>query len=543
MATDEAASISTKRRRRPAFRAFHFAPSKVSFPTMNEERQQDQPLQIAAVDLGSNSFHMIIARMHGRELTLIDRLREQVRLADGLDEERLLDEQAQTRALECLRRFGQRLAGLSRENIRAVGTNTLRRARNAADFLDRAEEMLGHPIEIISGIEEARLIYSGVAHSLAADNANRLVMDIGGGSTELIIGRGFEPMMMESLSMGCVTMSARFFAGGAITRGGIDRAMVEALLELEPKARAYRARGWQQAVGSSGTLLAVNRILVANGWSTGGITPAGVRRLIDAMLGAGHAEQLRLDGLSQDRARILPGGVVILLAALDALGITHMEVSDGALREGVLYDLIGRHHTDDVRDASVKALARRYHVDEDQAERVAGTALRCLGMVAADWHLDEEECAPWLRWAAHLHEIGLDIAHSHHQRHGAYVLEHADLAGFSFQEQQLLSLLVLAHRRKPPAKIFKDVRSYWGKKAERLALLLRLAALLHRSRGATALPDFELRGSKKKLELRMPPGWIESNPLTCADLERETRYLAQIGVTLDTSCSCDGSAA
>ena len=289
---------------------------------------------------------------------------------------------------------------------------------------------------------------------------------------------------------------------------------------------------------SSGTLLAVNRILVA--MAEHRRHHPGWRAPPDRRHAGRRTRRTAAPRRLSQTARILPGGVVILLAALDALGITHMEVSDGALREGVLYDLIGRHHTDDVRDASVKALARRYHVDEDQAERVADTALRCLGMVAADWHLDEEECAPWLRWAAHLHEIGLDIAHSHHQRHGAYVLEHADLAGFSFQEQQLLSLLVLAHRRKPPAKIFKDVRSYWGKKAERLALLLRLAALLHRSRGATALPDFELRGSKKSWNCACRRAGSNQSVDLCGSRTRK-RYLAQIGVTLDTSCSCDGS--
>ena len=517
------------------FFAWYFAPAHGIFDAMKTRRQQDpsSPTQIAAVDLGSNSFHMIIARMQDREFNLIDRLREQVRLAEGMDERRLIDERAQARALECLRRFAQRLSGLPAESIRAVGTNTLRSARNAADFLERAEEVLGHPIEIISGIEEARLIYSGVAHSLAADGGNRLVMDIGGGSTELIIGRGFEPVMMESLYMGCVTLSARFFADGAITRGAIDRALVEARLELEPKAQPYRACGWQRAVGSSGTMLAVNKILAANGWGAGGITAAGVRRLIDAMLAAGNVAQLRLEGLGQDRAKVLPGGVVILLAAMEALDIAHMEVSDGALREGLLYDLIGRHHTDDVREASVKALMRRYHVDEAQAARVERTAAHCLAMVAEEWRLEDEECALWLGWAALLHEIGLDIAHSNHQKHGAYVLAHADLAGFSYQEQQLLSLLVLTHRRKIPAKIFKDVRSHWGKQAERLALLLRLAVLLHRSRSAAPLPDFRLEGGKKRLALHMPAGWLQDHPLTRADLEREARHLTQIGVTLE----------
>lgn len=491
------------------------------------------PAQFAAVDLGSNSFHMIIARVQGREISLIDRLREQVRLAEGLNGSGLIEERVQNRALDCLRRFRQRIAGLPDDNIRVVGTNALRSADNAAEFLDRAEEVLGHPIEIISGIEEARLIYNGVAHSLAAEGEDRLVMDIGGGSTELIIGRGDHPMLMESLNVGCVTLSARFFGDGVISRQALEAAQLEAQLEFEPKAYSYRARGWQRAIGASGTMLAVSKILAANGWSNTGITPAGVRRLCDAMIAAGHVDRLRIDGLGQDRARILPGGVAIALAAMESLAIERFEVSDGALREGLLYDLVGRRSTADVRDASIRALARRYHVDEEQAERIRTTALRCLSMVAEDWRLDEEECSRWLEWAARLHEIGLDIAHEQHQKHGAYVLAHADLAGFSFQEQQLLSMLVLTHRRKLPPKAFKEVRSHWGKKVERLAILLRLAALLHRSRSAVPLPEFTLQGGKKHLALHMPPGWLLEHPLTGADLQREARYLAQIGVTLE----------
>lgn len=492
------------------------------------------PEQIAAVDLGSNSFHMIIAQMHNSGFKLIDRLREQVRLADGLDKGRNLNTEAQERALQCLGRFAQRLTGLPAGNVRVVGTNTLRSAKNAPDFLDRAEQVLGYPIEVVSGIEEARLIYSGVAHSLASDgDSNRLVVDIGGGSTEIIIGRGFTPVLMESLYMGCITHTNRFFPGGKITASGIDRALLEARVELEPKIEMYRDKGWSTAVGASGTAIAINRILAANGWGKDGITLAGLRKLTDAMIKAGDIDLLRLEGLSRERAAILPGGVVILLAVIEGLGIDRMIVSDGALREGLVYDLIGRHHTGDVRDASVEALAARYHVDREQAARVEATALKCLQQIAQDWKLDEEANSLWLRWGARLHELGLDIAHSQYQKHGAYVVGHADLAGFSFQEQQLLASLVLAHRRKFPARAFKDLKSIWGKQAERLALLLRLATVLHRSRSAVPLPDFKLAGDKRRLSLRLPPDWLNAHPLTRTDLEREAQYLAQIDVALE----------
>ena len=490
--------------------------------------------QIAAVDLGSNSFHMVIAQMHASGFKLIDRLREPVRLADGLDKSRNMSVEAQERALQCLCRFAQRINGLPSGNVRIVGTNTLRSARNAADFLDRAEQVLGYPIEIVSGIEEARLIYSGVAHSLASDSdSNRLVVDIGGGSTEMIIGRGFTPLLMESLYMGCITHTSRFFPGGRIAAAGVERALLDARVELEPKIEPYRDAGWTCAIGASGTILAINRILAAAGWSRDGITGAGLRRLVETMLKAGDIEQLRIEGLSRERAAILPGGAMILLAVIEGLGIDRMLVSDGALREGLLYDLIGRHHTGDVRDASVDALASRYHVDREQAGRVESAALDCLRQIAPDWKLEEEAGARWLRWAARLHELGLDIAHSHYQKHGAYVIGNADLAGFSFQEQQLLAALVLAHRRKFPAREFKDLKSIWGKQAERLALLLRLAAVLQRSRGAAPLPEFRLNGDKRRLSLRLPPGWLDAHPLTRTDLEREAQYLAQIDVTLE----------
>ena len=493
------------------------------------------PKQVAAVDLGSNSFHMVIARLHGAELQIIDRLREQVRLAEGLDEDRRLGGDAQARGLDCLRRFQQRISGLAAENVRIVGTNTLRSAKNAADFIEQAEEVLGHPIEIVSGIEEARLIYSGVAHSLGAGaDVNRLVIDIGGGSTEIIIGRGMRPLLMESLYIGSVTLTNRFFRSGKVTAAAVNRALLEVQLEFEPKLAAYKERGWSSAIGTSGTVLAVKKILEANGWTKNGITAAGARKLLDVMLDAGDVDALKLDGLSRERAKILPAGLAILLGAIESLAIDKLDVSDGAMREGLLYDLIGRQDRGrDTRASSVKALADRYHVDPQQARRVEDTAVKCLRMVASAWKLDEGDDALWLRWAARLHEIGLDIAHSNYQKHGAYIIAHADIAGFSYQEQHLLGLLVLAHRRKFPTKAVKAVKSIWGKKAERLAVLLRLVTLMHRSRSATALPDFKLDGGKKRLSLQMPRGWLDAHPLTRADLERERQYLEQVDVMLE----------
>ena len=393
--------------------------------------------------------------------------------------------------------------------------------------------MLGHPIEVVSGTEEARLIYQGVLNSLALDEKKRLVIDIGGGSTELIIGKGVKPSLMESLSMGCVSLSRRYFKDGVISASAWEKAKLFALLELEPKITDYCKLGWDTAVGASGTIRAIDKVVQAAGWEHEGITLSALKRVQRALLDAGNINRIKMSGLSQDRAAVFPGGIVILLACFEALGIKQMRVADGALREGLLYDLLGRISHNDIRSQSVQHLAVRYHVDMEQAARVANTAQRCLKQLARDWNLDYESCARWLAWAAMLHEIGLDIAHNQYHKHGAYVIENADLAGFSLQEQKLVALLVLAHRRKFPAKAINEMRQLRVKVIQALAILLRLATLLHRSRNSEELPPFKLKADKKTLTLVFPKLWLDAHPLTRADLEQETGYLAEIGVKLE----------
>lgn len=496
------------------------------------QRQDSQQTEVAAIDLGSNSFHMVIAQIKNGQLKIIDRLREPVRLADGLDEWQRLSEEAQHRALACLERFGQRLANLPQGCVRTVGTNTLRAAQNGPEFLSKAERLLGHPIEVVSGTEEARLIYQGVLNSLALDEKKRLVIDVGGGSTELIIGKGIKPNLMESLSMGCVSMSRRYFGAGAITAAAWEKAMLAALLELEPKVAGYRKLGWDTAVGASGTIRAIAKVIQTANWEHEDITLSALRRMQRALLEAGNINRLKMPGLNQDRAAVFPGGVVILLACFEALGIKQLRVADGALREGLLYDLLGRISHNDIRSQSVQHLAARYHVDMDQAARVAKTAQRCLKQSARDWSLEYESCARWLAWAAMLHEIGLDIAHNQYHKHGAYVVENADLAGFSLQEQKLVALLVLAHRRRFPVKAINELRQPRIRVIQGLAILLRLATLLHRSRNSEELPIFKLKAEKKTLSLTFPKQWLDAHPLTRADLEQEAGYLAELGVKL-----------
>ncbi len=488
---------------------------------------------IAAVDLGSNSFHLIVARLENGELRVVDRLREMVRLGGGLDKRRRIGAEARERAIACLTRFGERLAGLPEGCVRAVGTNTLRSARNAETLIPEMERALGHPISIISGVEEARLIYLGVAHSLASEGRRRLVMDIGGGSTELIIGKGFEPRYMESLYMGCVSLTRARFADGRISRKAVKRALLDVRMELEPVVARFRKLGWERPIGASGTIRAVERVVRGQGWERAGITLSSLYRLRDLLLEMGKTERLAaLPGLSEQRAPVFVGGVMVLLGTFEALGIERMEVSEGALREGLLYELVGRIRDEDIRSRSVEELARRYGVDGEQAAQVRETALRLLSRAGKGWKLEGEPWQRMLGWAAQLHEVGLSIAHSQYHKHGAYIAEYSDLAGFSRQEQKLLATLIRAHRRKFPVVEFQSLPKSQQRPARRLAVLLRLAVLFHRSRNGEPVPGIELKAQKERLLLRFPAGWLERHPLTASDLEQEAAYLEAAGVRL-----------
>lgn len=487
---------------------------------------------IAAIDLGSNSFHMIVARLDS-DLQVIDRIKEMVQLGAGLDARNRLSEAAQVRALDCLARFGQRLRNLPPERVRIVGTNTLRQARNSADFVSRAESLLGHAVEVVNGMEEARLIYLGVAHSIANSPDRRLVVDIGGGSTELIIGEGFEPLHLESLGMGCVSMTQRFFADERMRESELRTAELAVQLKLEPVILGFRERGWQQVIGASGTIKAIRDVVVGEGWSQDGITLPALRKLRGALLAAGKASVIgQRWNLEPARAHVFTGGFMVLHGLCEALDIGQLQVADGALREGLIYDLVGRIRHEDVRHRTVAGLIRRYGVDQAQAERVATTARQLLGQVRSDWGLTSEELSYALEWSARLHEIGLLIAHSGYHKHGAYLLENAELAGFSQSEQKLLAVLVRGQRRKLSAKLFADLPRDSVLPAQRLCLLLRLAVVLHRSRSSQPLPPLQLQADGSRLTLLFPPGWLDAHPLTRADLEQEAAYLEKAGVRL-----------
>ena len=489
---------------------------------------------VAAIDLGSNSFHMIVARIVNEHVQVLDRLREMVQLAAGLDDKNRLSEESQGRALDCLARFGQRLRHIPPPQLRIVGTNTLRQARNSAEFLQRAEEVLGHDVEIISGQEEARLIYLGVAHSVADTPGRRLVVDIGGGSTELIVGEKFQPMHLTSLKMGCVSLSRACFEGGKITEARLREAELRVQLRLEPVREEYVELGWQVVTGASGSIKAIQEVIAREGWSREGITLEALRRLRTALLDAGQVATVASRWqLEPARAKVFPGGFVVLHGLCEALNVERMEVSEGALREGVIYDLLGRIRHEDVRDRTIAAVIDRYGMDRAQSERVSSTAQELLRQVRAGWNLEAEEFAHVLEWAARLHEIGMLLAYHQYHKHGAYILQHADLPGFSQSDQTLLAALIQRHRRSFPADAFAHLPRDVAPQVRRLCVLLRLAVVLNRARTRQPLPALTLRVTQQRLELQFPSGWLEQHPLTHADLEGEAHFLRKAGFRLE----------
>ena len=489
---------------------------------------------IAAIDLGSNSFHMVLAKADHGEIRILERLGDKVQLAAGIDEQRLLSEEAMQRGLDCLRRFAQLTASLPEGAVRVVGTNALREARNRGEFIRRAEEILGHPVEVISGREEARLIYLGVSHSIADTPGKRLVADIGGGSTEFIIGQRFEPLLRESLQMGCVSFTQRFFKDGKITPARYAQAYTAARLEIMGIEHALRRLGWEDAVGASGTIKAIGLTIQAAGLGAGEVNAQGLAWLKRKVFKAGEVEKLDLDGIKPDRRGIFPAGLAILEAIFDACDIQRMSHSEGALREGVLYDLLGRHQHEDVRERTLSSLMERYHVDLEQAARVESKALSALDKVAGDWQLEDDWHRELLSWAAKVHEVGLDIAHYQYHKHGAYLVEHSDLSGFSRQDQQMLALLVRGHRRNIPKDKFAEFGAE-GMKLIRLCVLLRFAILFHHIRGTQEMPNVQLKAAEQRLDIQFPEGWLESNPLTQADFTQEAEWLKRIGIELSVS--------
>lgn len=473
---------------------------------------------LAAIDLGSNSFHLQVGRVEGEQLFYLDSHKEAVRLAGGLTADKTLDADSQARALDCLSRFGERLKDMPPGAVRAVGTSALRVAKNSAEFLVKARAVLGFDIDIVAGREEARLIYLGVAHSLPHTPAPRLVVDIGGGSTECIIGTGFEARDRESLRMGCVVFSNRFFPNGKIDKNALREAVLAAQLEIQPVARTFHRNNWQQAVGSSGTAKALGEIMLQNGLSDGQITADGLKWLREQLVKAGHSNRLDLAGLKPDRKPVIAGGAAIMSGIFNALEIDRMDAAQGAMREGILWDLLGRVHDHDIRGDTVKQFMRRHHIDSKQARRVERLAVKLYMHLTQGAPDQSSDALNRLMWVARLHEIGIGIAHSGFHKHGAYILENADMPGFSRHEQNHLARLVRASRGSLEKLDMAANDPLWS-----MVLCLRLALLFNINRSDQTPPDMKLECHDGRCTLRLKADWLSANPLTHAALEQEIR--------------------
>lgn len=491
------------------------------------------PREFAAIDLGSNSFHMIVGRIVNGSIQILSRIKRKVRLAEGLDENRVLNQVAINRGVECLSLFAKRLKGFAPENVRVVGTYTLRRAVNNADFLTQAARVFPYPIQIISGQDEAKLIYAGVSHT-QPEKGRKLVVDIGGGSTEMTIGEGFTPLRAESRHMGCVSFAKRFFPNGELSRAHFDQAYHVAVEKLEDLAWEYRQLGWQNVLGSSGTIKTVSKVLIANGYRDGLITEERLQLLIDRCLKFGSLHQIKLDGLLEERADILVPGLAILLALFHTLHIQAMRYSDGALREGIMYGWEQRFQVENIRQRTLESLVEQFDIDSAQAKRVSDTAHLLFDQISV-WKNRKQlkELGSILKWASLLHEIGISINHNGVHRHSAYMIANLDLPGFDSEQRHLLALLVRFHLKGFNRSDLRSTNRFQHRDILTLLRLLRLAVLLNRSRQATIAPQqLSLTISHSDWQLDFENGFLAQNPLLLADLEEERRLLESLQLGL-----------
>lgn len=488
----------------------------------------------AAIDLGSNSFHIIIAReVHG-VIQVINKHKEMIRLRSGLDKKGNLSPEAFTSAIACLERFGQLIKDIPCRQVRAVGTNTLRNAHNSHQFLKSAKKALGHEVEIISGQEEARLIYLGVSHSLPDNEEQRLVVDIGGGSTEYIIGKHFSNDHLTSTEMGCVSISQLFFAKNKVNETSLDNAITHCHQILHPHYQKLKKLGWDTAIGASGSIKAIANILEENQWSQKGITLKGMQSLSTKLIAAGSVEKANIKGLKEERVPVLLGGLAILMASFKVLKIEIMQISANALREGLIFDTLGRLHSKDAREASITSIQQWMKIDTQQANYVAETALRLYDQVNSAWKLHNPDYSyrKFLNWAAQVHEIGIALSYKRYRHHSAYIIENADLAGFSLQEKQILATMTLNHR----GKFIKDSFTIFPQEHEEqlsyLTLILRLAVRIHRGRENENLAPLIYIKEKYNIHLTFRENWLDNHPLTKLDLDIEAAHLATAGFTL-----------
>ncbi len=480
----------------------------------------------AAIDLGSNSFHMLVVREVAGSIQTLARIKRKVRLAAGLDQNNLLSQEAMQRGWQCLKLFSERLQDIPRAQIRVVATATLRLASNANEFLQTAEQILGCPIQVISGEEEARLIYHGVAHTTGGPE-QRLVVDIGGGSTELVTGTGAQAAQLYSLSMGCVTWLERFFSDRNLGLENFERAELAAREMVRPIAPQLRQHGWQICVGASGTVQALQEIMVAQGMDER-ITLSKLRQLKQRAIQCGKLEELEIEGLTLERALVFPSGLSILLAIFQELGIESMMLAGGALREGLVYGMLHLPVEQDIRSRTIRNLQRRYLLDTEQAERVSQLAANFSQQVSNEWQLDAR-CRELLQSACLIHEIGLSVDFKQAPQHAAYLIRHLDLPGFTPAQKKLLATLLQNQSNTIDLPLLSQQNALPPRMAQRLCRILRLAIIFASRRRDDTLPAVRLRANNDdELTVILPPGWLEQHPLRAEALDQESHWQSYV---------------
>lgn len=489
--------------------------------------------KIAALDIGSNSFHLVVARVVAGSVQIVHRVKQKVRLAEGLSADYSLSDEAQQRGLAALSVVAESLQGFAPQDVRIVATYTLRKAINAKSFIRAASNILPYPIEVIGGNEEARLIYLGVAHT-NHDDGQRLVIDIGGGSTEFVIGEGFNPTLLRSLQMGCVSYTRRFFKHGELKAKAFDKAITAAQQELEMIDKKFTQAGWKVCIGTSGTIRSIIELAqqVNNKAKENCVTLADLTKLTKLCCDAGHLDKLALPELSEERRPVFAGGLAVLTAIFTSLQITEMEFSPAALREGVLYEMQEQFTHQDIRQRSAESLATRYDVDIEQARRVHATTLAIYQNIKADWKITGKQLKAMLGWAALLHEVGLQINTQGMQRHSGYILQHIDLPGFNQEQQKLIATLVRFHRKKIRPNDIVEFALFSTDDVHKLIAILRVAVLLNIKRQDDLLPEMQFQVKGNSLQLGFPANWLAGKPIFSADLVSEANYIKALGLKL-----------
>jgi len=484
--------------------------------------------KVAALDIGSNSFHLVVARIVAGSVQIVHRVKQKVRLAEGLVNGKLTDEGLE-RGLEAIQIIAESLKGFEPDSVRIVATHTLRRASNANKFIARSRKIIPYPVEVISGVEEARLIYSGVAHT-AHTEGQRLVIDIGGGSTEFVIGEGFNAKLCRSLQMGCVSYTTRFFKSNELKAKQFDKAITAAQQELELVENKYLRLGWQQCIGTSGTIKTIIALCQENPERESPISLKQLKQLMKDCIEAKTVDALDFPALTEDRRPVLAAGLAILIGIFKSLRIDVMEFSSAALREGVLYQMSETLEHNDIRSRTAQSLAMRYDVDTHQATRVHDVALKIFEGCSANWKIDTPQLHSMLGWAALLHEVGLQINSRSLQRHGAYILQNVDMPGFNQEEQLLLATLVRYQRKKIRDTEIPEFDQFSSAAVIQLIVILRSAVLLNIKRQEDILPNFEILALDNDISLKFENDWLANKPIFEADLARECFYLKALGI-------------